>query len=331
MALHDIHYQHWDGRHQGIWRRRAVIAEAGLRACLQNKWARYLLGGCWLVALVYVAILFAIGQLLVADSIVVNWAAELGPEIHGFARGLTAWLEQHPEISVRVTQDYLFYWFVTLLAPAGLIAVALTIPHLITRDLGSHAIIVYASKAITRFDYVLGKAGSVLGMLALTWLGPVLAAWTVGNLLAPNWNFFWHSRLALANTLLFVLLAMALLTLVGLGVSAVSSREKATVGLYVVLWLVGNTLVPLGAVTRPWLQQLSFRYDLQQLALRVFRPEHNLTIARDNIPILGKMLGGLRLEDASPWHRREPQPPWPALAVFATLATGIIIIRTKPE
>ena len=27
----------------------------------------------------------------------------------------------------------------------------------------------------------------------------------MGNLLAPDWDFFWHSRLALLNTLLYVL------------------------------------------------------------------------------------------------------------------------------
>jgi len=331
MALHDIRYRHWEGHHQGIWHRRAVITGAGLRACLQNKWTRYLVSLCWLVGLVYVAVLFAVGQLLVADSIIVKWAANLSGELQLFVRGLTAWLEQHPEISVRVAENLLFYRFATMLAPAGLIAVALTIPHLITRDLGSNAIIVYASKAITRFDYVLGKAGIVLGMLTLTWLGPVLAAWLVGNLMAPNWNFFWHSRLALLNTLAYVGLAMLFLTVLGLGVSAVSSREKATVGLYVVLWLVGNTLVPLGAMTRPWLQQLSFQYDLQQFALQIFKPENDLTIARENIPILGNLLGGMTRRDLSPWQRRDTQTTWPALAAFATLAAGVVIVRTKPE
>lgn len=331
MALHDIRYRHWEGRHQGIWHRRGVIASAGLRACLQNKWARYLVGGCWLVGLVYVAVLFAIGQLLVTDSIIVKWAANLDEQLQVFVQGLTAWLEQHPEISVRVAQNLLFYRFATLLAPAGLIAVALTIPHLITRDLASNAIVVYSSKAITRFDYVLGKAGIVLGMLALTWLGPVVAAWAVGNMMAPNWSFFWHSRLALLNTLVYVGLAMVFLTVLGLGVSAVSSREKATVGLYVVLWLVGNTLVPLGAMTRPWLQQLSFQYDLQQFAVRIFNPDNDLTIARQNIPILGNLLAGMHREDVSPWQRRGTQTTWPALAVFAALSVGVVIIRTKPE
>src|SRR2546423_325900 len=101
MPLHDTGYQHWEGVHLGLWHRRLVIARNGLRACLQNKWLRHLVVVCLLGGLVMAAILFLVGQLLVADSIVVQWVGNFS-EIQTFARFLTTWLEQHPEISVRV-------------------------------------------------------------------------------------------------------------------------------------------------------------------------------------------------------------------------------------
>lgn len=331
MALSDIRYRHWDGPHVGIWRRRQLIAETGLWACLQNRWTRYLIGFSWLLALVQVAVLFCIGQLLVADSIVVQWAAGLNPQLQTFVRGLTTWLEQHPEISVRVAQNLLFYRFATLLVTPSLVAVALAIPHLVTRDLASNAIVIYASKAIGRTDYLLGKAGAVLGLLAFTWLGPVLAAWLVGNLLAPNWNFFWHSRAPLANALLFVLPGMAFLTVLGLGISAVSGREKATVGLYVALWLVGNAFVPLGHLSQPWLKQLSFHHDLQQYGLTVFRPSNDLKTAQDNVPIIGELLRRSNRRRGAAPPPLQPQTTWPALAAFALLSAGVVAARTKPQ
>jgi hypothetical protein len=331
VALHDIRYKHWDGPHRGIWRRRATIAAAGLGACLQNRWARYLVACCWLLALVQVSVLFCIGQLLVTDSVVVQWAAGLNPQLQTFVRGLTGWLEQHPEISVRVAQNLLFYRFASALVSPSLVAVALAIPHLITRDLGSNAIVVYASKAISRLDYLLGKAGAVLGLLALTWLGPVLAAWLVGNLLAPNWNFFWHSRVALGNVLLFVLPGMVFLAVLGLGVSALSSREKATVGLYVALWLVGNAFVPLGFISQSWLMQLSFHHDLQQYGLKVFRPQNDLKTAQDNVPILGEVIRQMNRRARNATRAVEPQTTWPALAAFALASAGIVAARTKPQ
>src|SRR5262245_49544311 len=105
MPLHNIGYQHWEGLHRGVWARRWVIAWTGVRAALQNKWIRSIVLLCWIGALVMTVAMFLIGQLLVADSIVVQWAATLNPGLQSFVRMWTTWLEQHPEISVHSTQD----------------------------------------------------------------------------------------------------------------------------------------------------------------------------------------------------------------------------------
>jgi hypothetical protein len=262
----------------------------------------------------------------------VSWAAHLDPQLRLFVRGLTTWLEQHPEISVSVAENLLFYRFAMILLPASLVAVALTIPQLISRDLASNAIVIYASKAVNWLDYLLGKAGIVFGLLTLTWLGPLLAAWFAGNLLAPNWSFFWHARGALGNTLLYVLGAMVFLTLLGLGMSALGRSEKATVGLYVAVWLMGWALEPLGELGQPWLKQLSFHYDLQQTGRAVFRPEHHLATARENVPVLGDLLSGRARRRGEPSEPRpDPAPPWVALGGFALAALGVVLVRTKPQ
>jgi len=103
----------------------------------------------------------------------------------------------------------LFYYFCTNLLRASIFALGMAIPLLVTRDLASNAIIIYSSKAVSRMDYLLGKFAMAFGLMALTWLGPAFAAWFLGNLLAPDWRFFWHSRAALFNTLLYSLSAWA--------------------------------------------------------------------------------------------------------------------------
>ena len=40
MAQIDHHYQHWDGAHENIWRRRWTIALEGLRTCMAQKWLK---------------------------------------------------------------------------------------------------------------------------------------------------------------------------------------------------------------------------------------------------------------------------------------------------
>ncbi len=331
MPLHDTHYQHWDGVHLGVWSRRWAIARNGLTACLRNKWLRHVVVLAWGTVLAMTALLFLVGQLLVADSIVVQWVGNFNPMLQSFAHLLTMWLEQHPEISVHTTQNVLFYFFCTYLMRAGIFILGMAMPMLITRDLASSAIIIYSSKAVSRGDYLLGKFSAAFGLLALAWLGPVCAAWLLGNLLAPDWKFFWHARSALGHALLFGLAGMTLLSALALGVSAISGKEKSTSAFWYIWWIIGGVVAPIAQKTQPWLQHLSFNYNLDQLALAIFRPGESLTLAKENIPILGNMLGSIPDDAMSAFNS---PTTWGAvgwsLAMIAAAAL-ILRLRVKPE
>lgn len=290
MPLHDASYKHWEGEHLGIWWRRLAIARQGLTACLQNKLARHLTVVCWVSALPVAGLLFLIGQLVVADSMAVQWLSNLNPRLQIFAQMLTAWLEQHPEISIRATQNVLFYYYCQWLMRFSIFALGLTIPLLVTRDLTSNAITIYASKAVSRGDYLLGKFATAAGLIGLTWLGPVCTAWLAGNLLAPDWKFFWHARGALGHVLLSGLSGTVILSLLALGVSSLSSKEKSAVAFWFIWWILGGVLAPVALQTQPWLRHLSFNFNLDQIALAVFRIGDDLRSAQDNIPVLGDML-----------------------------------------
>lgn len=332
MPLHDISYQHWDGVHVGIWGRRWAIARNGLTSCLQNKGIRHLVVMCWMLALMMTAILFLIGQLLVADSIVVQWVGNFNPQLQAFARMLTTWLEQHPEISVRTSQNLLFYYFCIYLTPVSIFAFGMAMPLLITRDLGSNAIIIYAAKAVSRGDYLLGKFSTAFGLMALTWLGPVCAAWFMGNLLAPDWKFFWHSRAVLGHALLYGLSSMSILSLLALGVSALSRKEKSTPAFWFMWWIIGGVLAPIARDTQqPGLRLLSFSYNLDQIAIAVFRPGSDIRTAQESIPVFGSMLGRIR-----PQTLAELNTPaiWGAsltLLVLLAASAWIIAKKVKPE
>jgi hypothetical protein len=330
MPLHDTNYQHWEGAHLGLWHRRWTIARNGLTACLQIKGMRQLLGMCWMGALVMTTALFLVGQLLVADSIVVQWVGNLNPQLQVFARTFTTWLEQHPEISVRTTQDVLFFYFGIFLMPISIFALGMVIPALITRDLASNAIIIYASKAVSRGDYLFGKFTTAFGLMVLTWLGPVCAAWFVGNLLAPDWRFFWHSRIALWHALIYGLSSMGILSLLALGVSALSAKERTTVAFWIMWWIMGGVIAPIATHTQPWLRHLSFNYNLDQIALAVFRLGDDLKIAQDNIPIFGNMLRDIRPETMGALNA---PPIWGALLgllVMAGIAAVVVNKRARP-
>ncbi len=331
MPLHDTHYQHWDGVHLGVWSRRLAIARNGLTACLRNKWLRQVVVLCWCAALVMTALLFFVGQLLVADSIVVQWVGNFNPQLQSFVHMFTTWLEQHPEISVRTTQNVLFYFFCAYLMRGGIFILGMAMPMLITRDLASSAIIIYSSKAVSRGDYLLGKFSAAFGLLALAWLGPICTAWFMGNLLAPDWKFFWHARAALGHALFFGLASMTLMSVLALGVSAVSTKEKSTAALWYIWWIVGGVVAPIAQHTQPWLQHLSFNYNLNQLALAIFRPGDSIALAQENIPILGNMLGSIPADTMAAFNA---PTTWGAVGwSLAMIVAAALILRqrVKPE
>ncbi len=330
MSLHDVSYQHWEGRHYGIWRRRWVIASNGLKAWLDNKWVRNLVLLTWTLVLVAVAVLFLIGQLLVEDSMLYKLVDQFGDQVRGFVEGLVDWLTKHPEISVRVTHNLFFYFFASQLRLFAMIAVALVIPHLIARDLSSRAIIIYSSKAINRFDYFLGKFGTVFGLLTLMWLGPVLAAWVAGNLLAPDWGFFWHSRGALFNSLLYMLSAMFALSIVGLGVSALSPKPRLAMSYWIIFWLIGNAISAIGVYTKAWLRHFSISYNLDQISRQIFDLKGEIDLAVNNVPYFGEFLENITRDTVSSWLP-DIDGAWIALAAMLLGAVLIMLSRVKPE
>lgn len=331
MPLHDIHYQHWEGVHVGLRARRWVIAKNGLAACLQNKVLRSLVVLCWGAGLGMVAALFIVSQLLVPDSIVVKWVEQLNPALQTFAQFLTSWLHDHPEVWVRTTQNVFFFYCCALLTPVGIFALGVAMPLLITRDLASSAIVIYASKAVTRGDYLLGKFCTAFGLLALTWLGPLCAAWFMGNLLAPDWRFFWHARAVLGNILIYGLSSMCILSALALGVSAVSSKEKTTPFLWFMWWVLGYFIQPIAANTKPWLRHLSFSYNLEQIRLATFRLGNDVKTAQDNIPILGNMLNGIPKKTMETLNH---PTIWGAVAALLLMLAGAALVirkRVRPE
>jgi hypothetical protein len=331
MPLHDVNYKHWEGTHLGLWQRRWAIARNGLAACLQIRWMGNLVVLCWGLGLAAAALLFMMGQLLVADSMAARWASKLSPILQSFVANLTNWLANHPEISVGTTQNVFFYFFGRELMIISIFLLGIAIPCLFTRDLACNAIVIYSSKAVSRGDYLLGRFATAFGFLTLTWLGPVCAAWFLGNLLAPDWTFFWHARLALENILIYGLSSMVILSVLALGVSASGVKEKYATASWFTWWILGAVLTPIALHTEPWLQHLSFSFDLNQIALATFRVADNITTARDSIPVLSTVMQNVRPSTLAALDTPNLAGTWFALAAMLAGAVWIILKRVKPE
>ena len=322
----DTGYKRWDGRHTGIWKRRLVIARNCLGGILQNKFLKIFISVAWIAGLIMTALLFLIGQLLVSDSFIVKLVGYADEDVQKVVRGFMSWLEMVPEASVGSTFNLLFYFFCKFTFMFTLIAITVSIPHLVTRDLSSNAILIYSSKAVGRIDYLIGKFAGIFGLMCLTLLGPLTMAWVLGNFLAPKWHFFWHARLALIHAATFSVIAMAVLAIIAIGISSISSNSKATVSIWLGAWLLGNALVGLSHAALPWVKFLSFRHSLDQIALAIFKLPADVDRVSENIPLVGAPLGELQENGMLDWMQADLLGASISLGVMVALA-GVIVSR----
>jgi hypothetical protein len=333
MALHSSSYQHWEGRRQGVMARRAVIIGNGITECFQSRWLKYLAVSSWGVGFIEVVILFFLGQLLVTDSLISQWIQYMNPQAKAFIGIFIIWLENTPEISVRVSYNILFYYFIFFTSFVPVIAITMVLPNLITRDLGSNAIIIYSSKAVSRLDYIIGKFGTVFGVLTIVWLGPTLMAWVFGNMMSPHWHFFWHSRIPLMNVASYLLISMVFYSFVSLGVSAISPKEKLPVFIWLmVLWFFASQLSKVGTeIDRDWLRYCSFAFNLHELAKVMFNLSEDMELIRSNVPFIGGFL------DTAPDFFNparlsgQLREVITSLSIMVGLSLAVLFKRVKPE
>ena len=335
MALIESTYTHRDGATCGIGYRRWVIAEATLRACLAVKGMRWIVWTCWIFALLQGLFLFGFGQLLDPTSAVFTYIRDgMGP-MQGVAVTFQYLANDNPDIAIGMTYNLFFYLFTGAIVSnltMTLIALGMAIPRLITSDLSSRAITIYSSKAVSRFDYCLGKFGGVLLLMILTWLGPTLATWMMGNLLAPKLSFFWYTAPALLHSLLFVGSGIVFLGLLALGVSAVTQSPRSATAIWVAVLLLGAVLSAIGLENRvTWLQYLSFWFNLELLQNWIFNIGGNFAELGDKFPSFMGMDVMKAVQNRFAITAKNVVAAMFFLSLLAAGAVAILHKRVKPE
>ena len=326
MSLHNISYQHWDKAHEGIWYRRRVIALHGIRNFFNNWWAKQLVIGVWVIALAATALLFLIGQLLTTDNLLFTFTEQVGGIMQRVVHKLKDWLTSDMGNAVQTTHSVFFYHLSNIFRFFSMASVIFLIPRLIAQDLSSKAIVIYASKAISRFDYFLGKFGTVFGLLAILWIGPLLFVWFMGNLLAPEWTFFWYSSSVLATSLAFALTASTVIGIVSLGISSLSTKPGAAVGIWIMFWLMGNAVSTMGH-SDSWIRHVSISYNLEQLSRYFFNLGRHFEELTSMIPSILRIWS----RDIQSAHATHEVRSLIALGVMALIAGLLLNYRAKPE
>lgn len=188
MTVHDLGYRGWNGALAPAWRRPLVIATAGVRRAWQSRWLRRMLFFAWLPAL-----WFGLGFFLWEQSL-------LRPEL---AEAMVPFIQEAPEglqelagSSLRAedpaaARHQMWAWLLLSFFryPQGFVmvmVVGLIAPPLISQDIRSRAFLLYFSRPLSRFEYLLGKLFTVWFYLVAISTLPALVLYVVGILLSPQ-------------------------------------------------------------------------------------------------------------------------------------------------
>jgi ABC-2 type transport system permease protein len=320
----------WRELPRGVGYRRWTIVSAGLRQLLSTRFFRFLLGVAWSGGLVIAMLGFAFSQALATGGWLESIATRLGPRAEALFAALSGLTTLYPDICIRGLFTLIFWLHSYLGLWLSLIALTVLVPQLITRDRASNALTVYLSRPLTSFDYLLGKLGTVAGVLVLLWTGPLVAGWLLSMLLAPDRDFMVYSLAPLGRALLFNGVGLVALAAIALGVSTISQTSRNTVVIWLGLWLI------FGVVSSPpkaphWIQRMSFTHDLSEVRQQVLRVDSAFADASEKLPLLDRDFAAKLTRASEKAQADDVSGAYWSLAAFSALSSFVFFRKLRAE
>jgi hypothetical protein len=218
-----------------------------------------------------------------------GWLEQLGamggPRGEAIVQAFTGYVLLYPDVVIHGIYTGMFWLQAGNGLFLSLLALTVAVPGLITRDRQGQALTMYLARPLTSFDYLIGKAGIILGILLVLWTGPLLFGWLLSMLFAPDSTFVAYSLLPLGRALLFNLAGLIVLSSVAMGISAATKTNAYAILLWLGAWLFlgfigGMPFVP------EWIRSVSFSHGLEVLRLEIFRPHDVMNAVIEMIPML---------------------------------------------
>jgi hypothetical protein len=234
MAILDQGYQHWQGQVAGHAWRWLAIARQGVRVNMKSIWVRILLILALLPALAHAAAIAIWG--LVEQR--VGWAiAFFSSEL--FRMQAVA----SDPIAYRTTAwRLIFHLFLHIEMFFAMIVVVSIGPGLISRDLRFNALPLYFSRPIRRFDYFLGKLGTITWFLLMVTVVPSILAWVLGILFSLNFSVAIDTLPILGAVIVYGVIVSVSAGLLMLAMSSLTRKSGYVVLMWCGMWLGGGLI-----------------------------------------------------------------------------------------
>jgi ABC-2 type transport system permease protein len=320
----------WRTAPKGIWHRRWVIVSLGVRQLMRLRFFRTVLFVGWAAAAAIAATLFIFSQSVATGGWLETVAARMGPRAQALASALGGLILLYPDICIKGLYTLLFWLQSFVGFYLSLIGLTLIIPRLVTRDRASNALTIYLARPLTTTDYLLGKLGIIVALLALVWTGPLVAGWLLSLLLAGGKDFLVYSVDPFLRALAYNGIALAVLAAIGLGVSALFRASRNTISVWIGLWLVAG-FIALFDDTPEWLRRASFTHDLGEVRKGVFRVSDILNEAGSKLPLFDREFAAEMVTTGAATQATDFQGSLVGLSVMIVLSSLIFFRKIRNE
>jgi len=325
-----LDFSRWREKPNGVAYRRWVIVSTGLNQVLRTRFFRALLIGAWAAGLLIAVSVFCFSQSLATGGWLETWAANLGPRPAAVAKALGAVVLMYPDLCIRALYTSLF-WLQSFAALwISLVALTVLVPQLITRDRASNALTIYLSRPLTSTDYLIGKLGIILGVVALFWTGPLLCGWILSLMVSPGRDFLLYSLSPVGHALAFNAIGLVALACIALGVSALSKSSRNTVLIWMGLWVIAATVAGLPHAPS-WIQRASFSRDLAELRQEAFRLDTALLEAVETLPLIDRSFTRNLAEVGRKAAPVDTAGAAGGLAALVVLSSVVFFKKLRPE
>lgn len=320
----------WTELPRGINYRRWTIVATGLKQLFRLRYFKILFTIAWTGGALLALLGFAFSQAIASGGWLETFAVYFGPRAQAIVSALGGVILLYPDVCIGGWFTLIFWLHSFLGLGLGLLALTAMVPMLITRDRASNALIVYLARPLTSFDYLLGKLGIIVGVLALLWTGPLLFGWVLSVAFAPDWDFVTYSFAPLLHALCYHAIGLVALAAVALGVSAATRSSRATIILWLGLWLV------LGAVAAPprapdWIKRASFSHNLREIRQGIFRVDNALITASESLPLTNQKFAASLGNAGRRAEASDFDGALLSLGVFVAISSFVFLRRLKPE
>jgi len=247
MPIHSLGYREWSGPLESTSSRWTVIAGIGIRRAWQNMWLRRIMFFAGVPGVVMGFLIFGYERAAEGGNSAAFMFSNLlqvfiqGPNHEAIIGGIMS-----PEIHQNLHEQRHLFWSSLLLtlyqrsqAMMLIPVVGMIAPPLISQDMRSRAFLLYFSRPISRVQYVLGKAATVVLYLLLISFLPGILLYLTGVLLSPDISIVLHTWDIPLRIVVVSLVMIIPTTALALMLSSLTTESRFASFAWFSVWIFG--------------------------------------------------------------------------------------------